>query len=209
MNAHPVINYYLFFFCLTPGVVFYKLQIVRIWSYSALLTVRIIRRIHLTNTDDKIKCHILLHTFVPSVWAILNARFKDVPAGHVFQGCLHMATLAFSICFLLRWIIWWPGKFLGGGKGTHAGRGHSPLLPAPGARCPQLTHTAWAQRDTVSLLPGGFWWSPCKSTSVTGGFFYHSQSFSNSLIKEQGFGKFQIAFKICVLIRRQGSGGRG
>lgn len=146
----------------------------------------------------------------------MNARFKDVPAGHVFQGCLHMATLAFSICFLLRGIIWWLGKFLGGGKGTHAGRGHSPLLPAPGASCPQLTHTAWAQRDTVSLLPGGFRWSPwltsgrhCKSTPVTGGFFYHSQSFSNSLIKEQGFGNFQIDFKICVVIRRQGSGGRG
>lgn len=36
MNVYPVINYYLFFFCLTPGVGLYKLQIVRIWfAFSA------------------------------------------------------------------------------------------------------------------------------------------------------------------------------
>lgn len=64
-------------------------------SHSVLLTVGIIRRIRLTNMDDKIKCHILLHTFVPSVWAILNARFKDVPAGHVFQDA----------CTWLHWLL--------------------------------------------------------------------------------------------------------
>ena len=127
MNVYLVINYCLFFFCLTPGAIFYKLQIVRIWLHSVLLTVGMIRRIHLTYIDDKIKCHILLHTSVPSVWAILNARFKEVPAGHVFQGCLHIVPLAFSIYFLLRsfggtvksWKRAWAHVFV---------VGHSPVL---------------------------------------------------------------------------------
>lgn len=59
-------------------------------------------RINLTNIQSKMKCQLLLHTFLPSARVILNASFKKVerkPASlsvELAYGCLW--RMAFGCC---------------------------------------------------------------------------------------------------------------